>query len=87
MTEQDYSKLADLLYPDSRDITFYLEKYRPRTTKGEVTRLAPSPTGYLHVGQVYQALIHRCYLGLPTVYIICALRIQITSENLKMQAI
>lgn len=59
MTQQDYSKLADLLYPDSKDITFYLNQYRDRQTAGEVTRLAPSPTGYLHVGQVYQALIHK----------------------------
>lgn len=59
MTERDYIKLADLLYPNYKDITFYLNKYQPREVKGEVTRIAPSPTGYLHIGQLYQAVIHR----------------------------
>ncbi len=59
MTEKDYVELANLLYPDAQDTAFYLKKYKPRNAKGEVTRIAPSPTGYLHIGQLYQAVIHR----------------------------
>ena len=59
MTEKEYLELANLLYPGAQDISFYLNKYPNRNISGEVTRLGPSPTGYLHIGQVYQSLIHR----------------------------
>ncbi|MBR6778606.1 MAG: glutamate--tRNA ligase [Clostridia bacterium] len=59
MTEKEYSELADLLYPNTLDTSFYFNKYKPRDVQGEVTRIAPSPTGYLHIGQLYQALVHR----------------------------
>jgi len=59
MTEKEYLELADLLYPQVVDTAFYFNKYQPRNVKGEVTRIAPSPTGYLHIGQLYQAVVHR----------------------------
>ncbi len=59
MTELELTKLADLLYPNALDASFYINKYPSRQTKGEVTRVAPSPTGYLHIGTVYQALCDR----------------------------
>ena len=59
MTEKEYIELANLLYPDTQDISFYLNKYPNRNVTGEVTRLGPSPTGYLHIGQVYQSIVHR----------------------------
>ncbi len=59
MTEKEYLELAELLYPNVLDTTFYFDKYKPRNVKGEVTRIAPSPTGYLHIGQLYQGVVHR----------------------------
>ncbi len=58
----DYEKLADLLFPNiDKDIKYYLEKYPKRDLKegALVTRVAPSPTGYLHIGTVYQALLNK----------------------------
>ncbi len=58
----DYTKLAELLYPlVKKDMAYYIDKYKPRELAPgtEVTRLAPSPTGYLHLGTLYGALIDR----------------------------
>lgn len=58
----DNIKLANLLYPKiDKDIDYYLEFYKKRDLKdnAQVTRLAPSPTGYLHIGHLYSALISK----------------------------
>lgn len=58
----DYNKLAELLYPDVKeDLNYYLAKYPARKLPdgAEVTRLGPSPTGYLHIGHLYSAMISR----------------------------
>lgn len=58
----DYNKLSNLLYPDVKhDMQFYLDKYPKRNLPegAQVTRLGPSPTGYLHIGHLYSALISR----------------------------
>ncbi len=55
----DYKDLANLIFPDVKDIKYYEEKY-PRRNLPEgaiVTRYAPSPTGFMHIGGLYQALI------------------------------
>ncbi len=59
MEEKEYLELADLLYPKAKSLDYYMKKYPERKTAGEVTRIAPSPTGYLHIGQLYQAVVHR----------------------------
>ena len=54
----DYNKLADLLFPNiTKTIDDYIKIYPRRQIAGEVTRLAPSPTGYLHLGSLYGAII------------------------------
>lgn len=57
MTNKD---LADLIFPNiTKTIKDYEEMYPERNLKeGEkVTRFAPSPTGYMHLGGFYQAII------------------------------
>ena len=55
----DYKDLANLIFPDAKDIKYYEEKYPERNLKegAIVTRIAPSPTGFIHIGGLYQGLI------------------------------
>ena len=57
----DYKELADLIFPNVNDVKYYEEKY-PRRNLPEgamVLRVAPSPTGNVHIGTIYQALINK----------------------------
>ena len=55
----DYKELANLIFPEARPISYYEEKYPERGLEegAIVTRFAPSPTGVMHVGGLYQGLI------------------------------
>lgn len=55
----DNKELANLIFPDAKDYTYYEEKYPERDLPegAEVVRVAPSPTGFIHVGGIFQGLI------------------------------
>ena len=58
----DNQKLADLLFPEELKTPEYYEEkfpYRKLPKGAEVTRMAPSPTGFVHIGGLYQALVAR----------------------------
>lgn len=53
-------QLAELIFPNVKETIADLDKrYAPRTLKegSEVTRFAPSPTGFLHTGSLFTAMI------------------------------
>ena len=55
----DYQALADLLFPDVTDTPEALEERFPARQVPEgavVTRMAPSPTGFVHLGNLVQGL-------------------------------
>ena len=53
-------ELAELLFPHiDKTIEYYEELYPERNLdkKAKVTRLGPSPTGFIHLGNLYGALV------------------------------
>ena len=54
MTNKD---LANLIFPDIKLTVDDYKKMYPKRNVGAVTRFAPSPTGYVHIGGIYQAII------------------------------
>ena len=56
----DYQKLADLLFPQVTETQEQLEEKYPLRQLPEgavVTRMAPSPTGFVHLGNLVQGMI------------------------------
>ena len=57
----NYKELADMIFPNAKEISYYEEKY-PRRNLPEgavVIRVAPSPTGNVHIGTIFQAMVNR----------------------------
>ena len=55
----DYQKLAELLFPDIHTTAEEMEARYPKRDLPEgamVTRMGPSPTGFIHLGNLYGAL-------------------------------
>lgn len=57
----DNKELANLIFPNAKDISYYEEKYPERNLKegAMVTRFAPSPTGFVHIGGVFGSVVDR----------------------------
>ena len=57
----NYKDLANLIFPNAKPIEYYEENYKRKNLPegAEVLRVAPSPTGNVHIGTIYQALICR----------------------------
>ena len=55
----DRKDLANLIFPDIKEVSYYEEKYPRRNLPegAEVVRVAPSPTGFIHVGGLFQGLV------------------------------
>mgnify|MGYP004520900583 FL=1 len=56
----NFEQLADWLFPDVKDTISDLEARYPQRERAEgamITRLGPSPTGFIHIGNLYGALI------------------------------
>ena len=57
----DYKKLADLIFPDiNKSVADYEKEYPERNLNegAKVTRYAPSPTGFMHIGNFYSSVIN-----------------------------
>ena len=52
-----YKDLADLIFPNITKTVEDYEKMYPSRNGRVVTRVAPSPTGFMHIGTMYQTLV------------------------------
>lgn len=83
----DLKKLARALIPDENLLSpeSYEEVYPPRNAEkgAEITRLAPSPTGFIHLGNLYSALADE--RAAHTTGGVFYLRIEDTDEKRKVE--
>ena len=82
----DYQKLASVLYKNIHTTPeYYYQKFPERNIapKAEVTRIAPSPTGFFHTGTLYGAMIDK-FLADKSNGVFC-LRIEDTDQKRKIQ--
>ncbi len=82
----DNQKMADLLFPNITTTPDYYEAlYKPRNLEEgkEVTRFAPSPTGFLHIGGLRTCLIN--YILSKSTKGVCYLRIEDTDKKREVE--
>ncbi len=82
----DYKKLTDLIFADNLpSLEEIMQKYPKRELKegAKVTRMAPSPTGFMHLGNLYAALTNErlAHLGDGVLY----LRIEDTDQKREVE--
>ena len=55
----DRKDLANIIFSNVKDISYYEEKYPKRDLPegAIVTRFAPSPTGFVHIGALEQCIV------------------------------
>ncbi len=78
-------ELADLIFPDAKDISYYEEKYPERNLPegAVVTRFAPSPTGFVHIGALEQCIVETSLVKKSGGVLI--LRIEDTDQKRKIE--
>ena len=82
----DYKELAQLLFPDIDKSTDYYENlYPPRNLKegARVTRFAPSPTGFLHLGNLFACSV--AYKTAKTTDGVFYVRVEDTDQKRKVE--
>ena len=82
----DYKELAQLLFPDIDKSTDYYENlYPPRNLKegARVTRFAPSPTGFLHLGNLFACSV--AYKTAKTTGGVFYVRVEDTDQKRKVE--
>jgi len=57
----DWKELSEVIFPHVKDTIISLEKKYPHRKENVVTRFAPSPTWYLHIGGLRTAFVARKY--------------------------
>ena len=80
----DYKQLAERLFPDVTTTVDDLEARYPARDLAEgamITRLGPSPTGFIHIGNLYGALIDERLRIRAAAAFCCALRTRTTSAR------
>lgn len=78
-------ELANLIYPDAKNISYYEEIYPPRglPNGAVVTRFAPSPTGFVHIGALEQCIVETALVRQTDGVLI--LRIEDTDQKRKVE--
>lgn len=80
----NYNDLANLLYPDVTKTIDDLEKMYPERNLpegAEVMRFAPSPTGRIHLGNLYASFILEVKLIKLMVYLLLECKTLIKKEK------
>ncbi len=85
MSPDDFRELADLLFPDVTQTPADIEaQYLQRDIQegAFVSRFAPSPTGFIHIGGIFAGLLNKMLTKNGGVYI---LRIEDTDQNREIE--
>lgn len=61
--KETYQQLAQAIFPNiEKDYKYYINYYKDKREKNKVvTRFAPSPTGFMHTGGLYTAIVNQSY--------------------------